>query len=275
MGGASFAKAGADATNNFIETYAKGRAERAQMKATQRENERLNKLSWQAMGNQINTVNLQRGILRQATGTDLYNIQREANRASSKSLSNAAAAGVVGASVDDAASDIQRQNNEAQARTRNNQEIQEVNLDTQVSDIIDSAVARQRYSQRPTSNMEIIGRAVGTSSMTFISSLAGSSFDYTPSSGSQWTQGSEGGSTGNNSSSSAVDPSTGQPYDFTDVTSRFNGYSGGQADTWSNASTASQDYGFGNTYNFGNNYSDAASAYNFNDTTSLFNFGSS
>lgn len=253
MGGASFAKAGADATNNFISTFASGRAERAQMKATQKENERLNNLTWQAMGNQINTVNLQRGILRQATGTDLYNIQREANRASSQSLSNAAAAGVVGASVDDAASDIQRQNNESQARTRSNEEIQEVNLDTQVADIIDSAVARQRYSQKPTSTGEIIGRAIGTSSMTFASSLVGSSFDYTPTSGSQWTQGSQGAGS-DYDANRATAPNTDTGYNFADTTSRFNGYSEGQTSSWGN-------------------YSQDTSGFNFSDTSSMFNFG--
>lgn len=189
MGAQSYTKAGADATNSAITTYAQGMTERAQMKATQNENERLNKLQWTAMGNRINTVNLQRGLLRQQTGTDLYNIRKEANRAGATSLNNAAAAGIEGASVDEAAGDIQRQSQEAQAKTRDNELIQEINLDTQIDDITTAAANAQRYSQKPTTRGEVIGRAWGTSTMQFFSSLAGSSFDYTPTSGNQWSQG--------------------------------------------------------------------------------------
>jgi len=195
MGWAAFAKAGADATNSFITTYAQGRAERAQMKAVQAENERLNKQTWQAMGQRINTVNLQRGLLRQQTGTDLYNINKEANRASGASINNAAAAGIEGASVDEAVTDISRQNQESQAQTRFNEQIQEMNLDTSINDIIDTAVAAQRYSQKPASNSMIVGRAIGVSAMQFASSLAQTSFDYMPTEGAKGT-GTQSGSAG-------------------------------------------------------------------------------
>ncbi|QBZ71548.1 hypothetical protein [Escherichia phage Lidtsur] len=193
MGWAVFAKAGADATNSFITTYAQGRAERAQMKAVQAENERLNKQTWQAMGQRINTVNLQRGLLRQQTGTDLYNIGKEANRAAGASINNAAAAGIEGASVDEAVQDISRQNQESQAATRFNEQIQEMNLDTSIQDIVSTAVAAQRYSQKPASNSQILGRAIGVSSMQFLSSLAQTSFDYMPTEGAKGT-GTQGGS---------------------------------------------------------------------------------
>lgn len=192
MGWAAFAKAGADATNSFITTYAQGRAERAQMKAVQAENERLNKQTWQAMGQRINTVNLQRGLLRQQTGTDLYNINKEANRAAGASINNAAAAGIEGASVDESVNDISRQNQESQAQTRFNEQIQEMNLDTSIEDIVNTAVAAQRYSQKPASNSMIVGRAVGVSSMQFASSLAQTSFDYMPTEGAKGT-GTQGG----------------------------------------------------------------------------------
>jgi len=192
MGWAVFAKAGADATNSFITTYAQGRAERAQMKAMQAENERQNKQTWQAMGQRINTINLQRGLLRQQTGTDLYNIGKEANRASGASINNAAAAGIEGASVDEAVNDIARQQQETQAQTRFNEQIQEMNLDTSIQDIVASAVAAQRYSQKPASNSQILGRAIGVSGMQFASSLAQTSFDYMPTEGAKGT-GTQGG----------------------------------------------------------------------------------
>jgi len=218
MGGAAFAKAGADATNSAITTYAQGMQERAQMKATQAENERLNKMQWEAMGNRLNTVALQRGLLRQQTGTDLYNIGKEANRAMGASLNNAAAAGIEGASVNDAANDIKRQQQTAMAKTRANEQIQEINMDTQVDDIINSAVNAQRYSQKPTSRGEVIGRAWGTSTMQFFSSLVGSSFDYQPTSGNQWSQGGSGTSqTTAYDAKAATDPGTGNDwmnYDF-------------------------------------------------------------
>ncbi|BES79680.1 hypothetical protein [Cronobacter phage RZ4] len=197
MGWAAFAKAGADATNSFITTYAQGRAERAQMKAVQAENERLNKQTWQAMGQRINTVNLQRGLLRQQTGTDLYNINKEANRAAGASINNAAAAGIEGASVDEAVNDISRQNQESQAQTRFNEQIQEMNLDTSIEDIVNTAVAAQRYSQKPASNSMIVGRAIGVSAMQFASSLAQTSFDYMPTEGAKGTgtQSGAGGAT--------------------------------------------------------------------------------
>lgn len=193
MGWAVFAKAGADATNSFITTYAQGRAERAQMKAVQAENERLNKQTWQAMGQRINTVNLQRGLLRQQTGTDLYNINKEANRAAGASINNAAAAGIEGASVDEAVTDINRQNQESQAQTRFNEQIQEMNLDTSIEDIVSTAVAAQRYSQKPASNSVILGRAIGVSAMQFASSLAQTSFNYMPTEGAKGA-GTTGGS---------------------------------------------------------------------------------
>lgn len=221
MGWASFAKAGADATNSFITTYAQGRAERAQMKAVQAENERLNKQTWQAMGQRINTVNLQRGLLRQQTGTDLYNIGKEANRAAGASINNASAAGIEGASVDEAVDDISRQNQESQAQTRFNEQVQEMNLDTSINDIIDSAVAAQRYSQKAASNSTIFGRALGTSAMSFASSLAQTSFDYMP------TEGAKG--TGTQTSTS------------TSPTSLF-----GTTESWSAASS-------GSVFNNGNN----------------------
>lgn len=180
MGWGAFAKAGADATNSFITTFAQGKAEQGQMRAVQRENERLNKQTWAAMAQRINTVNLQRGLLRQQTGTDLLNIGKEANRAFGASVTSAAAAGIEGASVDETASDIQRQNQTSQAQTRFNEQIQEMNLDTSIEDIVNTAVAAQRYSQKPTSTGKILGRAIGVSSMQFASSLAMSSFDYMP-----------------------------------------------------------------------------------------------
>lgn len=180
MGWGSFAKAGVDATNSFITTFAQGKAEQGQMKAIQRENERLNKQTWAAMAQRISTVNLQRGILRQQTGTDLYNIGKEANRAYGTSVTSAAAAGVEGVSIDETASDIQRQNQESQAQTRYNELVQEMNLDTSIEDIVNTAVAAQRYSQKPTSTSTILGRALGVSGMQFASSLAMSSFDYMP-----------------------------------------------------------------------------------------------
>ncbi|MES9303877.1 hypothetical protein ABER06_12245 [Cutibacterium acnes] len=224
MGWGAFAKAGADATNSFIETYAKGKAEQGQMRATQRENERLNKQSWAAMAQRINTVNLQRGILRQQTGTDLYNIGKEANRAYGTSTTSAAAAGVEGVSIDETASDIQRQNQESQAQTRYNELIQEMNLDTSIEDIVNTAVASQRYSQKPTSTGAILGRAIGVSSMQFISSLAQTSFNYMPS-----DQGSAGGTQGGvqpNSVMSSGFQSTNwsQRASFSDFNTSYSGY---------------------------------------------------
>lgn len=192
MGWQQFAKAGADSTNSFVTTFAKGRAERQAMKETQAQNERMNKLTWDTMGNRIQTAQVQRGLLRQQTGTDLYNISREANRAASQSINSAAAAGIEGASVDEAVNDIARQQQTAQAATRSAEYVQEVNLDTQITDIINSAVAAQRYSKKPTSTSAILGRAIGTSAMTFASSLASSSFEYMPTAGTNYTQTSSG-----------------------------------------------------------------------------------
>jgi hypothetical protein len=183
MGWGSFAKAGVDSAGSFLSTFAQGKAEQGQMRAIQRENERLNKQTWAAMAQRINTVNLQRGILRQQTGTDLYNIGKEANRAYGASVTSAAAAGVEGVSVDETASDIQRQNQETQAQTRYNELVQEMNLDTSIEDIVNTAVAAQRYSQKPTSTATILGRAVGTAGLSFAGTLARTSFDYLPTSG--------------------------------------------------------------------------------------------
>ncbi|MFX3727070.1 hypothetical protein ACJBPX_10605, partial [Streptococcus suis] len=66
-----------------------------------------------------------------------------------------------------------------------------MNLDTSIEDIVNTAVASQRYSQKPTSTGAILGRAIGVSSMQFISSLAQTSFNYMPS-----DQGSAGGTQG-------------------------------------------------------------------------------
>lgn len=136
-----------------------GGEQRAQLKAIQKENERQNKLTWQGMAQQINTVNLQRGWLRQQTGTDNYNIQREANRAAGASTNVAAAAGIEGASVDEASRQIVGQSQQAVAQSSQNELLQEVNLDTSVQDIVQSAVNSQKYSQKPKSWMQIVGKA--------------------------------------------------------------------------------------------------------------------
>ena len=126
-----------------------------------------------------------------------YNINKEANRASGASINNAAAAGIEGASVDEAVNDISRQNQESQAQTRFNEQIQEMNLDTSIEDIVNTAVAAQRYSQKPASNSMIVGRAIGVSAMQFASSLAQTSFDYMPTEGAKGTgtQSGAGGAT--------------------------------------------------------------------------------
>lgn len=133
--------------------------QRAQLKAVQKENERQNKLTWQGMAQQINTVNLQRGWLRQQTGTDNFNIDREAKRAAGSSTASAAAAGIEGASVNEATRQIAGQSQQAIAQSKSNELLQEVNLDTSVQDIVQTAVNSQRYSQKPKNWTQIVGKA--------------------------------------------------------------------------------------------------------------------
>lgn len=161
----------------------RGLDQNAQLQSIQNENERQNSQTWRAMGERINTVNLQRGLLRQQTGTDLYTIGKEANRAAGASVNNAAASGIEGVSVDEAVSDIQRQNVETQAQTKFNEQIQEMNLDTQIQDIINAAVADQRYSQEKKSTTSVIGDALFQGGMSFATTYAASAFQYGASSG--------------------------------------------------------------------------------------------
>lgn len=203
---------------SFVSSFAAGRANQAQQRAQQQENERLNKLTWQAMGNRINTVNLQRGLLRQQTGTTLYDIGKEANRAGSASLSNAAASGTIGASVNDAANDIARQNQETQARVRAAEQIQEVNLDSSISDIIDNAVNQQRYSVKPASTWKIFGQALGSSAVTTSMVVAASSFDYMSTSGSNvGSSTSYASAYGSTSNDYGIDDSSLRPYNFSNL----------------------------------------------------------
>ncbi len=172
--------------------------QREQLKATQKENERLNKQAWQSAAQQLNTVNLQRGVLRQQTGTDLLNINKEANRAASASTNNAAAAGIEGASVDEAVLDINRQNQEASATTRQNEMLQEVNLDTSVEDIVANAVSQQRYSIKAPSFLQGMGTAIGSTVGGFLDKYIGNSMDYGNFSINSGSSGSTASSSGGN-----------------------------------------------------------------------------
>lgn len=158
-------------------------AARQQAKAVQAENERQNKLSWQEMARRTNSVNVQRGLLRQQTGTDLMNIQNEANRAAGEQTAQAAAAGIEGTSVNEVATDINRQNQQTQTKARDNLLIQEVNLDTSLEDTVNAAVAAQRYSQEAPSVARSFGQAVGSGLVGAASAYATQRFNYGATSG--------------------------------------------------------------------------------------------
>lgn len=130
-------------------------------------------------GYRVGLLNIQRGLTRRQMQQKGFDITAATQSALGATNANAAASGTIGASVDAVVNDIRMKQGEAQAQLQNDFEIEEMNFNTQLTELVHQGLdAVQAPSKlKLASNKDIMGNALLAGLTTFGSMYAQSKFD--------------------------------------------------------------------------------------------------